>query len=132
MQQTTMARALAVLVLLSVAWPLAAQEPQPGPASPQIAPPASASPPEDGQWTMPARDNANTRYSGLDEINTENVRNLRVAFTFSTGVNRGQESSPIVVNNTMYVVTPYPNILYALDLTKPGAPMKWRYEPNPE
>ena len=31
----------------------------------------------------------------------------------------------------MYVVTPYPNILYALDLTKPGAPLKWKYEPKP-
>jgi PQQ-dependent dehydrogenase (methanol/ethanol family) len=132
LQRATIAWALAALVLVCGVSPLAAQVPQTGQAAPQIVPPASASPPEDGQWTMPARDNANTRYSGLDEINTGNVRDLRVAFTFSTGVNRGQESSPIVVNNTMYVVTPYPNILYALDLTKPGAPMKWRYEPKPE
>lgn len=86
---------------------------------------------EDGQWAMPAKDYASTRFSGLTEINTENVKNLRVAWTFSTGVNRGQEAAPIVVNNTMYVVTPYPNILYALDLTKPGAPAKWKYEPKP-
>jgi PQQ-dependent dehydrogenase (methanol/ethanol family) len=46
-------------------------------------------------------------------------------------VNRGQEAAPIVVNNTMYVVTPYPNILYALDLTQAGAPLKWKYEPAP-
>jgi glucose dehydrogenase len=32
----------------------------------------------------------------------------------------------------MYIVTPYPNIVYALDLSKPGAPMKWKYEPKPE
>ena len=32
----------------------------------------------------------------------------------------------------MYVVTPYPNYVYALDLTKPGAPLKWEYQPNPE
>jgi PQQ-dependent dehydrogenase (methanol/ethanol family) len=79
---------------------------------------------------MPAKDYASTRYSGLEEINAGNVKNLKVAWTFSTGVNRGQEAAPLVVGNTMYVVTPYPNILYALDLTKPGQ-TKWKYEPKP-
>ncbi|HEY0417936.1 MAG TPA: PQQ-dependent dehydrogenase, methanol/ethanol family, partial [Acetobacteraceae bacterium] len=113
--------------------PAAAQALQPGAPQPgaRIAPPASASPPEDGQWTMPMRDAANTRYSGLDEINTQNVARLQVAFTFSTGVNRGQESAPVVVGDTMFIVTPYPNILYALDLSQPGAPMRWKYEPKP-
>jgi lanthanide-dependent methanol dehydrogenase len=54
-----------------------------------------------------------------------------VAFTFSIGVNRGQESAPIVVGDTLYLVTPYPNILYALDLSKPGVPLRWKYEPRP-
>jgi lanthanide-dependent methanol dehydrogenase len=85
---------------------------------------------EDGQWTMPAKNYASTRYSGLEEINTGNVKNLKVAWTFSTGVNRGQEAAPLVIGTTMYVVTPYPNILYALDLTKPGQ-TKWKYEPKP-
>ena len=52
-------------------------------------PPASAAPTDDGQWTMPAKNFANTRYSELNEITTENVRSLQVAFTFSVGVNRG-------------------------------------------
>ncbi|MGF6227557.1 PQQ-dependent dehydrogenase (methanol/ethanol family) [Inquilinus ginsengisoli] len=95
-------------------------------------PPASAAPPEDGQWTMPAKNYASTRYSGLDEINAGNVAKLQPAFTFSLGVNRGQEAPPLVVGGTMYVATPYPNILYALDLTKPGAPLKWKFEPKPE
>ncbi len=85
---------------------------------------------EDGQWPMPAKNHSSTRYSGLSEITTDNVRNLQIAWTFSTGVNRGQEAAPIVVNNTMYVVTPYPNILFALDLTK-GGTLKWKYEPQP-
>ena len=87
--------------------------------------------PEDGQWTMPAKNYASTRFSGLEEINTSNVANLKLAWSFSTGVLRGHEAAPIVVNNMMYVVTPYPNIVYALDLTQPGAPVKWKYEPNP-
>src|SRR5437870_9491901 len=56
---------------------------------------------EDGQWTMPAKDYSSTRYSGLDQINTENAKNLKVAWTFSTGVDRGQEAAPLVVGNTM-------------------------------
>lgn len=103
-----------------------------GAAAQPIAPPPAAAPPEDGQWVMPAKNYASTRFSGLDEINTGNVAQLRVAFTFSTGVNRGQEGAPIVVGDTMYVVTPFPDLLYALDLTRPGAPMKWRYDPAPD
>ncbi|MBM0206745.1 methanol/ethanol family PQQ-dependent dehydrogenase [Micromonospora sp. STR1s_5] len=118
--------ALALLLLLSWVSPPSAQE------NSVPVPPASAAPRDDGQWVMPAKNYASTRYSELDEIKTDNVKGLQVAFTFSTGVNRGQESAPLVVNNTMYVVSPHPNILYALDLTQPGAPLKWRYNPKPE
>jgi PQQ-dependent dehydrogenase (methanol/ethanol family) len=84
-----------------------------------------------GDWTMPAHDYASTRYSDLAQIDTGNVKDLTVQFTFSTGVNRGQEGAPLVVNGTMYVVAPYPNELFALDLTKAGAPLKWTYKPEP-
>jgi Cytochrome c oxidase caa3 assembly factor (Caa3_CtaG) len=77
---------------------------------------------DDNQWIMPAKNYASTRYSGLDQINTENVKQLQPAWTFSTGVLRGQEAAPLVINHTMYIVTPYPNILYALDLSRAGAP----------
>ena len=43
---------------------------------------------------------------------------------------RGEEAAPLIVNNTMYVVSPFPNTLYALDLTQPGAPAKWAYKPK--
>ena len=80
---------------------------------------------------MAAKNPASTRFSTLDQINTSNVKNLKLAFTFSTGFTHGHEAAPLVVNNTMYIVTPFPNVLYALDLTKPGAPVKWTYQPNP-
>jgi PQQ-dependent dehydrogenase (methanol/ethanol family) len=86
---------------------------------------------EDGQWIMPAKDYASTRFSGLDQINVDNVKDLKLDLTFSTGLVRGHEAAPIVAGNTMYIVTPYPNYLYALDLAKPGAPVKWKYEPKP-
>src|SRR6185369_10638957 len=86
---------------------------------------------EDGQWTMPAKNFASTRFSGLDQINSSNVGKLKLAWSFSTNVLRGHEAAPIVAGNTMFVVTPYPNLVYALDLTQPGAPVKWKYESNP-
>lgn len=82
-------------------------------------------------WTMPAGDYTSRRFSELAEINSDTVKHLQVAFTFSTGVVRGHEGAPLVVNNTMYIVAPYPNVLFALDLTKPGAPLKWSYKPKP-
>jgi len=89
-------------------------------------------PSSDGEWRAPARDPQNTRYSPLADIDTGNVKDLSVSFTFSTGVLRGHEAAPIVVDDTMYVVTPYPNVLYALDLMRPGAPLKWKYDPKPK
>lgn len=90
------------------------------------------SPVPDGQWTLPAGDFANTRYSPLAQINTSNVQNLKVVGTASTGIAHGHEGQPLVVNNTLYIVTPYPNNLMALDLTKPGFPLKWEFRPNPD
>ena len=83
---------------------------------------------DDGQWTMAPKDYASTRFSSLAEITTANVRGLQLAWTFSTGINRGQEAAPLVVGSTMYVVTPFPNQLHALDLARHGA-LKWSYEP---
>src|SRR3982751_3344394 len=48
---------------------------------------------EDGQWPMAAKNYQNTRYSGLAEINASNVGSMKVAWTFSTGVDRGQEAA---------------------------------------
>lgn len=86
---------------------------------------------DDGQCVRPAKDYASTRYSSLDQINAGNVKTLKLAFTFSTGMTHGHEAAPLVVKNTMYILTPFPNSLHALDLTKPGAPMKWVYQPLP-
>lgn len=89
------------------------------------APPNSA-----GQWVMPAGDYANSRYSALSDINAGNAAQLKASWTFSTGVLRGHEGQPLVIDNTMYLVTPYPNVAYAIDLTQPGYPLKWKFRPE--
>jgi len=101
------------------------------PDAPHAIAPADASPPDDGNWVMPGKDYASTRFSGLTDLTPGNVRGLGVAFTFSTATTHGYEAPPLVVDGTMYLITPYPNNLYALDLTKPGAPQKWVFKPEP-
>ena len=80
-------------------------------------------------WAMPTGDYANTRYSQLDKINKDNVKDLQVKWTFSTGVLRGHEGGPLVIDDIMYVHTPFPNIVYALDLNNDGR-ILWKYEPR--
>ncbi len=77
---------------------------------------------------MPAKNYDATRYSGLTEITPENVKNLKLAWVFSTGTLRGHEAAPLFVKDTIYITTPYPNYLYALDY-KTGA-AKWKYSPG--
>ena len=72
-------------------------------------------------WAIQTGDYANQRYSKLDQINKDNVKDLKVAWTFSTGVLRGHEGSPLVIGDMMYVHTPFPNNVYALDLANDGA-----------
>src|SRR5437773_5468730 len=84
----------------------------------------------DGQWPMPAKDYAATRYSALTQITAANAKALRAAWSFSTGVLAGHEGQPLVVHQTMYVVTSYPNVLYAFDLAQEGYPLQWPSPPT--
>jgi PQQ-dependent dehydrogenase (methanol/ethanol family) len=91
----------------------------------------AVSPVADGQWTQPAGDYGNLRYSPLDQINTANVGKLHVVATIADGIPHGHEGGPLVVGSTLYMVTPFPDKLLAFDLTKPGFPLKWSFNPHP-
>ncbi|WP_291051191.1 PQQ-dependent dehydrogenase, methanol/ethanol family [Hyphomonas sp.] len=67
------------------------------------------------------------RHSKLTAINKENVSQLGVAWTYDLATNRGVESTPIVVDGTMYVTSAW-SVVYALD-AKTGAE-KWVYDPQ--
>ena len=82
-----------------------------------------------GDWLSPARTYDAQRFSPLDQINAGNVGKLQVAWTFSTGVLRGHEGAPLVIGDMMYVHTPFPNNVYALDLNHDGK-ILWKYEPK--
>ena len=78
------------------------------------------------QWVMPTQNFANTRYSELKQINTDNVHKIAPAWTFSTGVLRGHEGSPLVIGDTMFLHAPFPNTVFALDLNNDGK-ILWKY-----
>jgi PQQ-dependent dehydrogenase (methanol/ethanol family) len=82
------------------------------------------------QWVMTGRTYDLQRYSPLNQITTSNVKGLHVAWTMSTGTLRGHEGNPLVVGSTMYLHSSFPNKVYALDLTKPGAPQIWQFTPE--
>ncbi len=79
-------------------------------------------------WAMQAGDMYNHRYSELKQINTGNVGKMQVAWTFSTGVLRGHEGSPLVIGDTMYLHSPFPNKVFAIDLNTQK--ILWKYEPK--
>ena len=81
------------------------------------------------QWVMPNGNYASWRYSELGQITRENVGTLKPSWQFSTGVLRGHEGGPLVVGEVMYIHTPFPNRVFALDLNTPGRVL-WRYEPT--
>jgi len=83
------------------------------------------------EWTTPAGTVQGTRFSSLAQINTANVSRLQEEFHFKTGVIAGHEGAPLVVGSTMYIVSPFPNKLFALDLAR-GGRVKWIFNPRPD
>ena len=79
-------------------------------------------------WAMQAGNFENQRYSTLNQINKSNVKNMKVAWTFSTGVLRGHEGGPLVIGGMLFVHTPFPNKVFAIDLETQK--IVWKYEPK--
>ncbi|MCQ8180160.1 methanol/ethanol family PQQ-dependent dehydrogenase [Methylomonas sp. SURF-1] len=80
-------------------------------------------------WVMQTKDYGSTHFSEMIDINANNVKNLKVAWSFSTGVLNGHEGGPLVVDGIMYVHTPYPNNVFAIDLNEPDK-ILWQFKPK--
>src|SRR5204863_7766356 len=80
-------------------------------------------------WPVYGGDPSNTRYSTLTQINPGNVTNLRVAWVLQLGSLRSQESTPLVIGDTLFVTSSHgPKNVFAVD-AKTGV-VKWRYSPE--
>jgi PQQ-dependent dehydrogenase (methanol/ethanol family) len=85
---------------------------------------------DDTQWVMAGKNYENTRFSALDDITPDNVRDLRVAFSYATGISRGHEAAPLVIGRRMVLTTPFPNRVIALDLSASPVRVAWIYDPE--
>jgi quinoprotein glucose dehydrogenase len=89
----------------------------------------------DGEWQAYGRTAYGQRYSPLDQINSGNVANLEVAWTYETGQTRGikdpgettYEDTPLIVDGTMFICTPFATVI-ALD--PQTGKEKWRFDPH--
>ncbi len=80
-------------------------------------------------WVMTGKNYNANNFSKATQINDKNVKQLRPAWTFSTGVLNGHEGTPIVVNGKMYIHSPFPNSTFALDLDNPTR-ILWQDKPK--
>lgn len=81
------------------------------------------------QWASYGHDYGNTRFSPLKDINKDNVKGLKLAFSYQLGSLRSNESTPLVIGDAMYVSTSWgPKYVYALDAAT--GQQKWVYEPE--
>ena len=93
---------------------------------------AAAQVPGPGDWPVAGRDGTNTRFSPLAQITAANAAQLQQTLRFNIGIEKGQEAAPIIADGMMFVVGPFPNPVFAFDLSRPGFPLKWSFDPKPE
>jgi PQQ-dependent dehydrogenase (methanol/ethanol family) len=80
-------------------------------------------------WPITGGDAGNTRYSASKQINTTNVGKLNVEWALQLGTLRSQESTPILVGDTLYVTSSFgPKNTYAVN-AKTGE-IRWTYQPE--
>ncbi|MFI3184362.1 MAG: methanol/ethanol family PQQ-dependent dehydrogenase [Methylococcaceae bacterium] len=84
---------------------------------------------EDTNWVMQTKDYGASHFSEMTQINSHNVQHLQPVWSFSTGVLNGHEGGPLVVDGIMYVHTPYPNNIFAIDLDEPDK-ILWEHKPK--
>jgi alcohol dehydrogenase (cytochrome c) len=80
-------------------------------------------------WPVYGGDSGNTRYSASKKVNTANVGKLGVEWALQLGSLRSQESTPILVGDTLFVTSSFgPKNTYAVN-AKTGE-VKWTYQPE--
>src|SRR5271170_5073768 len=81
-----------------------------------------------GSWLSYGRNQSETRYSTLKQINDGNAKSLGLVWTYVVGAGGGnQEGTPLVWNNTLYGITTW-SVVYALD-ARTGKEL-WRWDPE--
>ena len=82
---------------------------------------------EPGNWLSHGRTYSEQRYSPLKQVNTENVKELGLAWYFDMPERRGIEATPLVIDGRMYTTSAW-SVVYALN-AKTGKEL-WTYDPE--
>ena len=80
---------------------------------------------QNADWSSYGNDLTNQRFSRLDQINSTNVDQLKLAWQYRTGIRGTFQATPIVKDGIMYISLPF-NHLIAIN-AKTGKEL-WRYE----
>lgn len=78
-------------------------------------------------WPTIGLDYAETRFSRLDKINTDNVKDLGLAWSYDLGSERGVEATPVVVDGIMYQTASW-SVVHAID-ARTGKKI-WTFDPG--
>jgi methanol dehydrogenase (cytochrome c) subunit 1 len=81
------------------------------------------------QWGIQTGSFSGQHNSNLSQINRSNVKNMKAAWSFSTGVLNGHEGAPLVIGDMMYIHSAFPNNTYAINLNDPGT-ITWQHKPK--
>lgn len=81
------------------------------------------------QWATQTGGYNSQHNSTLDQINKNNVKNVKAAWSFSTGVLHGHEGAPLVIGDMMYIHSAFPNNTFAVNLNDPGK-IVWSHKPK--
>jgi len=83
----------------------------------------------EGNWPIQTGGYYSQHNSPLAQINKSNVKNVKAAWTFSTGVLNGHEGAPLVIGDMIYIHSAFPNNTYAINLNDPGT-IVWQHKPK--
>lgn len=81
----------------------------------------------DVDWRLHGNDFGEQRYSELSQINTDNVDQLGLEWSFDMYTRRGVEATPLVIGHTLYATSSW-SVVYALDAVT--GDKKWVYDPK--
>ncbi|MCH2171728.1 PQQ-dependent dehydrogenase, methanol/ethanol family [Myxococcota bacterium] len=79
------------------------------------------------EWLAHGRTWSEQRFSPLADIDTENVNQLGLVWTFDLETTRGVEATPLMADGSLYVTGPW-SVVYAFD-AKTGA-LRWKFDPE--
>ena len=82
---------------------------------------------EASNWLSHGRTQSEQRYSELRQVNDGNVAGLRLAWRFPTGLRRGHEATPLVVDGVMYVTGSW-SVVFALEAST--GRLLWKWDPR--